>query len=661
MRFFEPAQVASHFRTIRRAQASHLALAVALATALPGITGCGAGAIGTSPALVHDSIGGSVHGGQQPVVGALVQLIAPGATGYGAAGSVIASTVSLSDGSFTLPRPFQCPASSGLVYLLATGGNAGAGANTHIGLAAIAGSCNNLQATDFFVVNEVTTIAAAYALAPFADVSTNTGIIGTSATNVNGLVNAGSAAGALVDVHTGNARAANALAGVKLPTDEVNLLGNILASCVNDGVAGYGSSNCSKLFSLTTPSGGTAPNDTFTAALQIALHPGVNTASLFLLPSAQAPFITSITSAPNDFALGILFNASGIAQSYAGPGGIDIDANGNAWVGVYSSASTYSSVFELSPGGSYLNGTNGQTVPGLQQTEDVAVTTAGNVLVADRTDSIFQVVPSADTSGVFNSSLSVPVGLGVDGHDGTVWAANLGNGKVSHLSGTGATLSGGTYATGSYPEGVAIDGSSNVWVTNSDAFDSGYPNSSITLLKHNTDGSYTSTNIATGSGSIPYGVAVDNAGNSWIGLANSLAKYSNTGALLSGSGYVTDSTDLSHTSTNGLQIDGLGRAFVSLGPSSSSSVPGSVAMFGNDGTYLSKAAGGYGYSLQGILPAYNTAARNLAIDGSGNVWISGIAANQLGAESVVEVIGLAAPVVTPLSTAVATNKVGTRP
>jgi hypothetical protein len=659
MRWFGSARSLSPLHSDSSAFASPLTLALTL-LAISGITGCGLGpanTVSTNPA----AISGMLHGGQQPVSGALIQLIAPGSSGYGSAGSVITSTTTGASGQFTLPRPYTCPTSSGLVYLLATGGNAGAGTNTHIAMSAIVGNCRSLQATDFFVINEVTTIAAAYAFAPFADVSTGTVSIGTSSTNLNGLANVGNTAAALVDVHSGTARAANALAGVKLPTDEVNLLANILASCVNDGATGYGSANCSSLFSLTTPSGGTAPADTFTAAVQIALHPGVNTASLFTLPSPQAPFTSFIATAPNDFALGLLFNASGIAQSYAGPGGVDIDASGNAWVAVYSSASTYSSIFQLSSGGAYLNGTNGQTVSGLQQVEDVAVTPAGNILVADRSSKVFQLVPSSGASSTFASSLSVPNGLAVDGHDSSVWTANVGNGSASHLSSSGASVPGSPYTTGSFPAGVAVDGSSNVWVTNSDAFDSGYPHSSITLLKRNTDSTYTSTNIPTGSGSIPYGVALDNSGAAWIGLSTSLARYSSAGALLSGAGYVTDSTDTSHTSTNGLQIDGLGRAIVSLGPNGSSSTPGSVAVFASDGTYLSKAAGGYGYALQGIVPAYNSAARNLAIDGSGNVWISGIAANQLGAQSVVEIIGMAAPVVTPLSTAVATNKIGVRP
>ena len=47
----------------------------------------------------------------------------------------------------------------------------------------------------------------------------------------------------------------------------------------------------------------------------------------------------------------------------------------------------------------------------------------------------------------------------------------------------------------------------------------------------------------------------------------------------------------------------------------------------------------------------------LAIDISGNIWV----ANTSGSCSIVEFIGIAAPVVTPIVTAVKNNTLGTRP
>jgi hypothetical protein len=47
---------------------------------------------------------------------------------------------------------------------------------------------------------------------------------------------------------------------------------------------------------------------------------------------------------------------------------------------------------------------------------------------------------------------------------------------------------------------------------------------------------------------------------------------------------------------------------------------------------------------------------NIAIDPSGNVWITNLLGN-----SVAEMVGAAAPVVTPLSVAAGTNKIGVTP
>jgi len=114
---------------------------------LAALSGCGVQNV-AAPVVSEAAISGKIHGGQQPVAGAVVQLIAPGTGAYGVAGSVIASTVSGADGSFTIPRPYTCSANSGLVYVLATGGDAGAGPNPAVAEAAIVGPCSALETGD---------------------------------------------------------------------------------------------------------------------------------------------------------------------------------------------------------------------------------------------------------------------------------------------------------------------------------------------------------------------------------------------------------------------------------------------------------------------------------------------------------------------------------
>lgn len=282
--------------------ALRLALLAAGCFAALGISGCGAAFTSVPNAAVSaEAISGKVHGGQQPISGATVSLIVPGTTGYGSAGSVLVSTTSDANGLFTLPRPFTCPANSGLVYIVATGGNAGGGANSNIAVAAIVGACNALTSSMFINVNEVTTIAAAYALAPFAKVTAGSTAIGTSATNLQGFYNAAGPANNLANIATGAAHASGDLPGIVPPTAEINTLADIIAACINQGTASAPAGTCSTLLTAATPPSGVAPTDTFQAAIDIALNPANNTSSLYGLVTGVAPFQPTLGAVPADF------------------------------------------------------------------------------------------------------------------------------------------------------------------------------------------------------------------------------------------------------------------------------------------------------------------------------------------------------------------------
>ncbi len=95
-------------------------------------------------------------------------------------------------------------------YLVATGGKVGANqSNPNLALMTALGPCSNLSAQPI-VINEVTTAASAWALAPFAANEALTGNInylylGTSSTNTAGLANAFASVNNLVDISTGQA------------------------------------------------------------------------------------------------------------------------------------------------------------------------------------------------------------------------------------------------------------------------------------------------------------------------------------------------------------------------------------------------------------------------------------------------------------------------
>lgn len=173
------------------------------------LAGC-AGSTGT--AVVSEATGqlrlkGGVHGGQQPVVGATIQLMAAGTSGYGGnAVPLLTSTVTTdAGGMFTITGEYTCPSGTTQVYLLATGGNPGLPGNqTNPDLALMTGlgACGDLTASTFIAVNEVTTVATAYALAGYMTGVTQLSSSGTPRAQ-QGLENASGTIGRMVDVMRG--------------------------------------------------------------------------------------------------------------------------------------------------------------------------------------------------------------------------------------------------------------------------------------------------------------------------------------------------------------------------------------------------------------------------------------------------------------------------
>jgi len=240
---------------------------------------CGCGSNGSSVGTVAGGVqlvrfNGTVHGGQQPISGATIQLYSVGTTGTASTATpLIASTVTTNaNGAFSITGTYSC-ASATQVYLVATGGNSGAGSNPSISEMAALGACSALTPSTFINMNELTTIAGVYALAPFmADYAH----IGASGSNPTGLVNAFNTANLLVSSGTG--APSTVPAGMTLPITRMNTLANIVASCINTSSAS--SPYCSSLFAVT------GATETIGATLAIAQNPGSSTTTgLFSLTS----------------------------------------------------------------------------------------------------------------------------------------------------------------------------------------------------------------------------------------------------------------------------------------------------------------------------------------------------------------------------------------
>ena len=142
------------------------------------------------------------------------------------------------------------------------------------------------------------------------------------------------------------------------------------------------------------------------------------------------------------------------------------------------------------------------------------------------------------------------------------------------------------------------------------------------------------------NGLSPYsGIAFDNAGNVWVTELdnNTFAKYSPRGTLLTSPGSVGGLYQ-----PTSLSIDGLGQAWFA------NSGNKSLTVVSNSGAAISPSTG--------IQPGNLTTPTGVAIDSSGSVWVT-----TGGSAPVVKVIGVAAPVVTPIASATSANTLGAQP
>ena len=353
------------------------------------------------------AVSGSVYGGQQPVSGATIQLYAVATTSKGSASPLISATVTTaSNGTFTITGDYSCTGNP-LVYIVATGGNPGGGTNSALSMMAALGPCNNLSSTTFISINELTTVASVYALAPFMSGYKN---VGAASTNAAGIANAFQTVNSLVNTAIGTAPGPGLPTSGTVPTTVLNTLANILASCVNSSGPGTGTP-CTNLFTAATPSGGTAPSDTVGAALNVATHPGSNVSTLFGLAAAQPPFGPTLTSSPNDWTVAIKYTDPSIKSPY----GLAIDASGSIWV----TNETGASVTKLSGIGTILSGATGFTGGGLLGPKGIAIDRSGNAWIANTGgSSIVKLGPSgtllSGASGFTGGGIDAPVAIAVD-------------------------------------------------------------------------------------------------------------------------------------------------------------------------------------------------------------------------------------------------------
>ena len=439
------------FAVVSQAAACIAAVMLTGCAALNSTVAPVAGPVAGPAAGPHAHLQGTVFGGQQPVAGSSIALYAAGTTGYSKANTnlLTAPVFSATNGSFNITGLYTC-ASGQQMYIVATGGNPGSGINANITLVAALGDCSTLTAASNVNINEITTVAAAYALASFANISIGPDAVSSSAANTAGLVGAFVNAAKLANPTSGTAGGPSLAPGANLPTAEINTLGNILAACVNTtgGTAGD-STPCGQLFTATRPAFNPAPADTFSAAVNIARLPGVNVADLFNLSSPTAPFQPQLASAPNDRTISINYTLGG----FSAPAAVVADANGR----IYFPNAGNNTVTVLNQSGTpaaplLLNG--------LSTPSGVAIDQGGNIWVANKSGNTVSAFTQAGlplSGSPFNGAgnLSGPVALAFDA-PGSLFVANSTGNSVTQLTGAGAYVQ--QITTGiTAPNAIAID------------------------------------------------------------------------------------------------------------------------------------------------------------------------------------------------------------
>ena len=567
---------------------------------------------------------GKVQAGGAALVGASVNIYSAGTTGNGSAGTALLSSAITTDsnGAFSIAAGYNCPLSSSILYVVATGGHiaSSSSSNSAVKLMTSPGACNTVAANSSYIVNELTTAASAYAFAQFLGAG---GALGSTSTNSTGITLAAATLASLVNISAGTAPGAGYAGNGTAPIAKVDSLANALNACVIS--SGAGSTACSSLFSAvaTTP-----PSNTLDAALDLVKSPGgAAVSTVYTLSAASSAYSPVLTTAPADWTLFINYLGGGMND----PSALSIDSKGNVWVANY-----FSVVSEFSNTGKPLYAT-GLTGAGLGNIYGGTVDANDSMWIANEPGSASSVtVFTAGGTAAANSpytagGLNFPISIAVD-QTNVSWVVDYGNSHLTLLSNTGAALSGATGYSGVdasgngnfiFPVAVAVDSNRNGWVANQ---------SSNTITKVAPDGSaYTSYVVGSG----PSGIAVDASNNVWSAnyYGDSVGLVSSAGAVVSGSsGYTGGGV----VHPQGIAADGAGTIWVANYRGPSISELAGVGSSAGAGKPLSPAAG-WAPDAQ-LLEAFA-----LAIDSSGNLWVTNFGNNTL-----TEFVGLAVPVKTPL-------------
>jgi hypothetical protein len=303
--------------------------------------------------------------------------------------------------------------------------------NAQIKLVNILGT--HLPDDGHIIINEMTTVGAAYAMAQFfhgEQLLGDTQGLSIAAGMFDNLVSSRDGALSEVIKTSPNADETNSMRSI-------SALSNLLASCVQADA-------CDALFKRTTLPNQT-PSNTLEAALNIAHAPAHNASKLFELADEVVLYSPRLVTAPDAWTLAIKFNNSGSEDCpFGGPAKIAFDDKGFAWIN--------NNVIQGTPDSAYcmiVLQPNGQPANGAQGTPKSPITGGG--------------------------LLGAGFGITID-KKGHVWVGGFGwghcdgcvptTGVVSEFTMNGTAVSGsdGYLAPVERAQGVVSDGWQNIWI-----------------------------------------------------------------------------------------------------------------------------------------------------------------------------------------------------
>jgi len=602
----------------------------------------------------------------------------------------VVSSTNLTTGTFAVELGSNIGAIANVAFTT-TVTQAAAPSNPAVVNLALLGNCpasgaQNFSSLSFVYMNEVSTVAASTALAPFTAVSStqNDAVhIGTSSSNLIGLQNAVYNAANLYDIqgsvqgtggdgetHIAYATTPTTLAGA-VPQRLLDSMANILANCVDSAntynaataPGGFASTQCSTYFANATSDGtptGTVPNDTATASINVARFPGGTAANpayvsnIFNALTGNQPFQPSLATAPHDFAIAILYAMPGSNIS-----DVRIDALGNAWtIGTGSN-----SLYELSPNGvrTVYSPPTGSTVT-VAFNASMSIDATSTHLYVPAGAGMLVFAPGTLTGTLITAANNVNASAVVSDASGNLYVANT---ELNLLSGDAgpedtAFISkesvAGVPAVAPFPinspcthqiQYLFLDGNSNLWTNNQ------YQGGTANMICRYSSAGALQYQLSIPGADFPlsYGGAIDAGGNFWFSEKDNSKLYkiaagtSTTGnTLCNAASGCTQATGGTINVPFAAAVDGANTVWIT----NSGTTPASVVQFSDAGvaitpTFLS----GTGYGNDYLY---------LISDQSGSLW----GASYIGSY-IVQYIGIATPTAQPLSYARATGKLGARP